>query len=224
MRLPLTSPVQESFDLIARPYRWLEYLSFGRSLERCRYSLLAEISNARNALILGDGDGRFLLQLLKSSQSLRADVVDLSPVMLRLSCDRLKHLPNIREVSFYCADVRQGLPSPCSAPYDLVVTHFFLDCLTDTQVTALIKKVQPHLAPGALWVVSEFVVPARGIARLAARVLIRSLYFAFRGITGLRVTQLPDYRSTLHAYGFNCKEQRTFLGGILCSQLWRYDP
>jgi len=40
-------------DRIARCYRWLEYLSFGRALERRRREYLIEVESARSVLILG---------------------------------------------------------------------------------------------------------------------------------------------------------------------------
>lgn len=71
-----------NFDRVARPYRWLEYMSFGPWLERCRNAQLAQLTAARHALLLGDGDGRFLARLLKANPLLRADVVDSSHSML----------------------------------------------------------------------------------------------------------------------------------------------
>ena len=53
-----------NFDLIARPYRWLEYLTFGPALARCRNHFLPQLTDRRAALVLGDGDGRFLARLL----------------------------------------------------------------------------------------------------------------------------------------------------------------
>ena len=47
-------------DLIAPHYWWIERLGMGRTLERRRRWFLPEIGNARRALVLGDGDGRFL--------------------------------------------------------------------------------------------------------------------------------------------------------------------
>ena len=52
-------------DLIAPHYWWIERLGMGRALERRRRWFLPEIGNARRALVLGDGDGRFLRELLR---------------------------------------------------------------------------------------------------------------------------------------------------------------
>ncbi len=62
-------------------YRWLEYVTFGRELERRRFRYLAEVAGTKRALILGDGDGRFLSRFAAVS-SATIDYVDASAGML----------------------------------------------------------------------------------------------------------------------------------------------
>jgi len=52
-------------DGIARWYRALEYLVFGRALERRRFEYLNDMADARHVLILGDGDGRFTAEFVR---------------------------------------------------------------------------------------------------------------------------------------------------------------
>ena len=77
-----------SFDRVARVYRLLEYASFGRALERARESFLGELGSARHALVLGDGDGRFLAALLQANRQVRAVAMDSSRRMLDLLTER----------------------------------------------------------------------------------------------------------------------------------------
>ena len=72
-------------DPIAPHYWWIERLGMGRTLERRRRCFLPEVERARRALVLGDGDGRFLRALLRSNSTVRADYVDLSGRMLDLA-------------------------------------------------------------------------------------------------------------------------------------------
>jgi SAM-dependent methyltransferase len=221
-----------SFDRLARPYRWLEYLSFGRTLERCRFSLLSELSGARRVLLYGDGDGRFLRELLLRYPALELDVLDLdalevdalevdtvdsSAAMLRAAEARLPAASRSR-VRFHHADARTFTPT--GAPYDLVVTHFFFDCFTPDELRALIGRIRPHLAPQARWLVSEFAIPRGRFAGFAGRLVVALLYFAFRLLTGLRVTRLPDYPALLAANGFALLRCKTLLRGLLRSELW----
>lgn len=200
------------FDALARAYRWLEYATFGLVLERCRFEFLPALRDRRRALILGDGDGRFTARLMREAPELTADCVDASSGMLELLKRRA---PRARVQR---ADIRRFAPSKTG--YDLVATHFFLDCLSQEEMQALISRLTPSMAPGALWVVSEFAVPQHGPMRPAARALIAALYRAFRLLTGLRVDRVPDYAAALSAAGFRPVTVRARLRGLLRSELW----
>jgi SAM-dependent methyltransferase len=218
----MTPPDPVNFDPVARPYRWAEYLSFGRALERCRCQFLPALGERRCALILGDGDGRFLARLLAANPNLHADAVDLSPEMLRLLTRRLEAAaPNAASrVRTHQANALDFAPA---GPYDLVATHFFLDCLVQPEVELLCTQIVPHLAPNAVWLVSDFRIPA-GAMHFPARILVRSLYLAFRLLTGLRTARLPDHASALRTAGFTRTAQQLSLGGLLTSDLWEYTP
>ena len=212
--------MSSGFDKLARPYRWMEYLSFGRALERCRFHFLPQLHERRNALLLGDGDGRFTAALLQSAPGVRAVVVDGSAAMLRALCARCAS----DRVTALCADLRHGLPDGAKKHVDLVATHFFLDCLTDPEVCRVADDVTACAEPGALWVVSEFHVPQRGAMRRPSWLVVRALYLSFRALTGLRVTRLPEYRKALQARGWRLLQAREHVGGLLVCELWQRDP
>ncbi|WP_158750160.1 trans-aconitate 2-methyltransferase [Acidobacterium sp. S8] len=206
-----------NFDRLARPYRWLEYLTFGPALERCRFHFLPNLTRARHALMLGDGDGRFLRRLLEANPQLHADVADISPTMLALLNERLD--PGMRRrVTLHQADLRSW--EPPGRGYDLVVTHFFLDCLFEEELAALIESIQPKLVSGALWVVSEFARPRGGVRARLSGAVISMLYGMFGLLTGLTVRSLPDHSAALKQAGFQCRMERQWLGGLLVSQYW----
>ena len=181
-----------NFDPIARPYRWLEYMSFGPWLERCRSAQLDRLTGARHALFLGDGDGRFLARLLAANTALTADVVDSSHSMLDILDRRIRRSGSQarRRICLHYADALQWNPT---GSYDLVVTHFFLDCFYPHQLEQLFDSVLPHLSPGAQWVISEFAIPRNPFAAYFAGGVIGLLYRAFGLLTGLPVRALPDY-------------------------------
>lgn len=204
-----------NFNRIARPYRWLEYLTLGRALEHARFRFLPQIAAQRSALVLGDGDGRFLDRLLRHNSALVADAIDDSSAMLQLLRQRAEHHPLL---ALHHADALTFIPP--RSDYDLVVSHFFLDCFTDADLAILVPRIAAHTQPNALWVVSEFQIPANRLA-LPAKLFIRALYLAFRVLTGLRPTKLPDYATALEKAGFQRTAQHASLGGLLVSELWR---
>lgn len=207
-----------SFDRIARPYRWLEYASFGTMLERCRFYRIPQLASARRALVLGDGDGRFLARLLAANPELRADAIDSSPAMLRLLESRVAAGHARDRVCIHQSDALTFVPA---GKYDLVITHFFLDCLTTEEVAILAERIRRHLVPGDPWVVSEFAIPA-GMAAVPARAVVGGLYLAFRMITGLRTRSLPEYATALTNAGFVLEDRKKFVCGLLVSDVWKF--
>ncbi len=209
-----------NFDAIAWPYRWLEYFTFGRLLERVRFAQIPYIADRTRALVLGDGDGRFLAQLAIRNRALYADAVDSSPKMLALLQSRMCEVGAGDRVTLTQADVNDETFSLRGSGYDLVVTHFFFDCFTDHEVEAIVDRVIGRLAHKSVWIVSEFDVPPAG-PRMCARVLIRLLYTSFGLLTGLSVRSLPDYRRVLRSRDFYLERKTMGLRGILVSELWR---
>jgi ubiquinone/menaquinone biosynthesis C-methylase UbiE len=221
-QIPSTGAHKSNFNLIARPYRWLEYLTLGHALENCRNHFLRQLLDRRHALVLGDGDGRFLAQFLKHNLNLQADAVDTSATMLQLLRQRCEAAtPNaaVRLRTYHSNALTVPLEDSENS-YDLIVTHFFLDCLTQPELSALITRIAPTLTPGALWLISDFRIPT-GLMRLPARAFVRSLYLAFRLLTGLRTTQLPDHATPLTQAGLTRIAHQHRLFGLLTTELWQ---
>lgn len=197
-------------------YPWMEALTFGPWLARCRSTYLAEMRHCRRALVLGDGDGRFTARLLRVNPKVEIDAVDASTAMLREMIRRAG--AEAVRVRAHCADVR--LWQPANPPYDLVAAHFFLDFLTLEEVRNLASKLRGVLSPSALWAVSEFVIPKSGWGRWVAPPVVTGLYLGFHWLTGLTVRELPDHPAALSEAGFNLQSRRAMLGGLLAAELW----
>ena len=130
-------------DRIARRYRWFEYAGFGRELERRREAFLSDVSDTRRVLALGDGDGRALAALLAAAPNACVDYIDVSACMLALARARA----GAEHVNYRCEDARAA-PLPI-AQYDLIVTHFFLDCFDETELEPLIARLANAASPQA---------------------------------------------------------------------------
>ncbi len=195
-------------DPIARCYRWLEYAAFGRALQRRRIAFLGEIADRKRVLILGDGDGRFLARFAAQNCGASIDYVDSSARMLELARRRA----GSGRVSLHHADARTFL---LANQYDLICTHFFLDCLNEKDAAELVSKIARACSPDARWVVSEFRSDTTW-----ARWIVRALYFFFRLTTGLQTSDLVDYRALLIGAGFQMIRCESARAGLLVSELW----
>jgi SAM-dependent methyltransferase len=211
-----------NFDLVALPYRWMEYATFGRALQRCRCRLLPQVARCRSALLLGDGDGRFLAKLLAANPGMSVDSVDTSAAMLCQLTKRAHAAAPDASIRLRTHRV-SALSFVPDRRYDLIVTHFFLDCLTQAEVESLCEQLAPYIERGALWLFSDFNIPP-SCMRWPARAIVRLLYVGFRLLTGLRITALPDHAAALTAVGFNRTVGHTSLQGLLVSELWEYTP
>jgi SAM-dependent methyltransferase len=213
-----------NFNRIARPYRWMEWFSFGPCLALTRETFLTRTAHARRALVIGDGDGRFTARLLRTNLAVEVDAVDSSSAMLQEL--RRRAGPHVGRVRVHLADARTWqAPAPIlirsgDQPYDLIATHFFLDCLTEPEIRSLAARISNAAAPSALWLVSEFAIAAGWFGRLIARPLVCLLYLCFGLLTGLAARSLPDYASALRGAGFTQVERKSRLGGLLVGEIW----
>ena len=123
-----------------------------------------------------------------------------------------------RRVCWHHADARAWVP-PDEAAYDLIVTHFFLDCFCDEELAPMVARFATG-EKACRWVVSEFRQPTRGWQAWRARLWIGGLYRLFRWTTGLRVLRLPDYGGALEKNGFRRVKAVVAQRGLLTSELW----
>ena len=216
--MDLLTPHAANFDRLARPYRGLEALAFGRTLERARFCFLDRLVDCRSILLLGEGDGRCLERLAVIAPSAHIHCIDASRAMLARAETRLRPAARAR-VTFEQADVlRRSFPT---AGYDAVVTLFFLDCFTADQVAGLIARVRPALQPGSPWIFADFALPTGGFARWRARIWLKSLYLFFRWETGLAAQTLPPSEALLRAQGFRCREEQSLNRGFIRSAVYQ---
>ena len=177
----------------------------------------------KNILLLGDGDGRFAAAFLQSkraaaNQTAHLDFVDCSAGMVRLAKKRIQKMGlHASAVQFRPDDARVA---PFRGPYDLVVSHFFLDCFSTLELRGMIPRIAAATTPDAKWLVSEFAIPPRGLWKNAGRLAIHFMYLFFRFTTGLAQAELPDHSGALAASGFQLIKLETAMRGLLISELW----
>lgn len=206
------------FDVLAPHYDWMEAVLAGRKLERCREALIGYLPEVRNVLLVGEGHGKFLAEILRRNPEAEITCVDASARMLEVSRGRLERmgLPHER-VRFVCADVREA-ELPVS---ELVVTNFFLDCLTEEQLEAVTRRLSDCLRPGGRWLVADFQIPPTGWKRVRAQWIHWLMYRFFRAVTRLPASGMHQPAPYLQRSGLMCEERREFDWGLLYSELWR---
>jgi ubiquinone/menaquinone biosynthesis C-methylase UbiE len=206
-----------SFDSVAPWYRALETIAFGNGLQRARLACLDEIAAPRRVLIVGEGNGRFLFELRRRHPGVQIDCVDASQRMLSLARRRFRASPD--DVRFLQRDLLTWTPD--AAHYDLVVTHFFLDCFPEGQLPGIVSKLAEAATPEAIWLLADFRIPAQGFANVRARAWVAVMYQFFRSVAGIEARELVDPSPFLRSENFVLAQEHLLRGGLLKSQLWR---
>lgn len=162
-----------SFDRLAPHYRWMERVLAGGVMQRCRLAWLDKVCDARRVLVVGEGPGRFIERAVVAMLEAEFVCVDASGAMLERA--RAAVGKNAR-VQF----VQASLPEwePPIAQVDLIVTHFFLDCFPEPQLSQVVERLASAATADARWFLADFQVPASGARRLRARVLLAMAYRA----------------------------------------------
>jgi ubiquinone/menaquinone biosynthesis C-methylase UbiE len=212
------SAPRSGFDGLARWYRALEFIAFGRDLERARFEFLGRLSGCRDILLLGEGDGRCAARLAALAPQARILCVDSSPGMIARASQRFSGA-DLGRVTFVCADALSFAPEP--GRFDAVATLFFLDCFDPAGVASIVGRIAPALRPGASWLFADFSMPRAGLARLRSRAWLAVLYAFFRWGTGLRVASLPPSEDILGRAGWFATGAREFQGGMIRSAVFR---
>ncbi len=202
------------YDQLALCYKPIEFLVFGRALERARFHHFAQLRDCQRILLLGDGDGRGLKHICRIAPHAQIDSVDISAGMLRHAEQRLTSEERAR------VNLRQADALTTTFPadtYDAVTTLFFLDCFSNDQVEQLIELLLPALKPGALWLHADFQLPRRGWQRLRAQCRLKLMLMFFRWQTGLAVRGLPESFQLLKSAGLTLRSESTWQGGFIHS-------
>jgi ubiquinone/menaquinone biosynthesis C-methylase UbiE len=208
-----------SFDRLAPHYRWMEFLFAGEKLHRCRTQFIPQLRFARRILILGEGNGRFLLECRRIIPEAKITCVDSSARMLRLAKQRVEtNGLSTENIEFIHANALEW--KPCER-FDAIVTHFFLDCFGHDELGLLVDKLAGFAEPTSAWLIADFREPKSGIRRLRAQAILWSLYTFFRLATGITAKRIVPPDSLLAAHGFQLRQRRESNLGLLYSDWWQ---
>lgn len=212
-----------SFDTLAPVYRWMELLLAGRKLHRCRCAFLKEVTSPLHVLMLGEGHGRFLVEVLRKFPETQVTCLDASAGMIAQARKALRrHGLATDRVTFIQCDALEWWP-PLQV-YDLIVTHFFLDCFRPDQLQRLIPAIASSATQSARWLVADFQEAPSGWQRLRSRLILGLMYRFFRTVTRLPARNLTCPDPLLRQAGLHLQGEQVFEWGLLRSACWSLVP
>jgi ubiquinone/menaquinone biosynthesis C-methylase UbiE len=208
-----------SFDALAPHYRWMELVLAGNKLQRCRTAFLGQVSNRQNVLIVGEGNGRFLVECRRRLETASITCVDASSRMLALARKRVRDAGlSIEKIEFVHTDALRWTPP--QRAFDLIVTHFFLDCFPAEHLRRVVAALAKAATADATWLLADFQVPSGGLRRRRAQLIHRVMYLFFGLATRLPARKLTIPDELLRVENFALCERRESEWGLLRSDWW----
>ncbi|MGJ8653212.1 MAG: class I SAM-dependent methyltransferase [Opitutaceae bacterium] len=195
----------------------------GHDLQQARIAHLERLQTTagiRRALLVGEGNGSFLLSFLLRFPNAEVSVIEASEVMVRRAQARLcKAGLSIERVTWIVSDLTDH--SLKDESFDLIVTLFFFDNFTTDVAVKYYQQLASAAHPDAYWLIADFQIPATGWRKWRAKIWLNTLYGFFRIFAGLEVSQLPNYKAILKADNIECIALDKSCGDMLFSGLYR---
>jgi len=202
------------FSILSPIYDFLGSLMFQGSLHSSQTFFLDKLQEAKHVLILGGGTGRFLVDLLKRVKVEKVSYVDISPGMIKQAKRKVQRLGIDDQVEFICG----GLELIPDDKFDLICTHYFLDCFSDDELIGVYELLKEKLSENGVWHFTDFYLDQESSSFRKAQV--RFLYFFFRMSCGLKVDKLANFKSLFEESGFKEREQKFFRRKLFRSALY----
>jgi ubiquinone/menaquinone biosynthesis C-methylase UbiE len=203
-----------TFDRVARFYPLLEQAVFGSKLSQARRFFIPRIVDGRNILLLGEGNGRFLLEAMKVNRLASFTVVDSSAQMLASAARRIANLDYGLAVALIHADIFNWR-SPVEY-YDRIVTNFFLDVFLPPHLRQLVEIISSLSTEKTLWINVDFGPECRSLRQ---KILMWAQYRFFRILTGIEAPRLIDPLPFIQEAGWEILEERSLESGWITARL-----
>lgn len=211
-----------SYSSIARFYKLIESVTIGGSLLDARLAHLQRLTKGpaiQHALLVGEGNGSFLLPFVQQFPNTLITVLDESVAMLRVARNRLEAAGiDTAHITFQQADMTTE--KLAENRYDLIVTLFFFDNFDAATVRQLVPILERASTPSAQWLLSDFQIPASGWRRLRARIWLTILYAFFRCVAKIPARTVPPAEAILAASTFKQVARQTYSAEMLYSTLY----
>ena len=211
-----------NYSRLAASYYWIERLTIGPALQAARIGQLEQLSKCatvQNVLIVGEGDGSFLLHFLSIFPEAVVTVIEQSLGMITRAEQRLNQSSvDAGKVTFIHQNVFDSSLQPES--YDLIVTLFFFDNFATHTLVKCIDQLRAAATSRANWLVSDFCIPTAGWKRWRARIWLKLLYAFFGFVASIPTRSLPEIERHMGCCCDQLARQR-FCGEMLFSALYR---
>ncbi|NQZ59583.1 MAG: class I SAM-dependent methyltransferase [Lentisphaeraceae bacterium] len=202
------------FSRLAAIYDLLGDIAFVGALRRSQNCFLKILPHSKRVLIIGGGSGRFLVDLLKSHEFDFVDYVDISPGMIEQAKKNVgRQLPHLKsKVNFTCGSVE----SVRGQTYDLICTHYILDCFAGDELKEVMNLLHDSLGNGGHWLFADFMGD-----NYIKECLIAFLYQFFKFTVSLKPHKLGDFVVEFRKLNLEICEEKYFVNRLIRAALYK---
>ena len=192
-------------------YDRLSRMVFGNTLIEAQTALLHYIPKNAKVLIAGGGTGAIIEAIGKIHPAgLDITFVEISEKMLARARQRNRFG---NKVTYINAPVEDTALAP---NFDVVITPFLLDSLSPQVFDRVFNNLYQKLTPGALWLNTDFQLTGKWWQKP----LLKSMYFFFRMMGCVDVTDLPDMKLHFEKKGLILLNEVTFFGDFIATAVY----
>jgi ubiquinone/menaquinone biosynthesis C-methylase UbiE len=203
-----------TFDLVASFYPLLEQAVFGPKLSRARRSFISRVAEGRKILLIGEGNGRFLCEVVKQTSSASITVVDSSAQMLAAASRRIATINCFSRIELIHSDILEWRAARGS--YDRIVTHFFLDLFPPDRIRRVVEKISQLAMEDCLWINVDFTSENQSLPQ---KFLMWAQYRFFRIFARIEAPRLFDARPLIRDANWEILETRLLNSGLISASL-----
>jgi len=175
--------------------------------------LLQFIRPHSKILIVGGGTGWLLEELAKIRPGgLEITYVEVAAKMMAKSKKRKTGANRVVFVN----DAIENLAFPNE--FDVVITPFLFDNFSEQTLDNVFGHVKSMLKTNGLWLNCDFQLTGKWWQMA----MLKSMFLFFRLICGIEASKLPDIYRQFAKQGFKVIEQKTFFGGFIVSEVYKF--
>ena len=196
-----------SYDFVSSFYDRLAKLVFGTAQLDAQAWSLHHIPVGARILIAGGGSGWILEEISKiHSKGLTITYIDASPRMIALA--RQRGVASNKVV--FIADTIEKFAAD-SAEYDIVITPFLFDNFSEDTAALAFSALHSNLRATGKWLYVDFAQTPK----LSQKLLLKSMYFFFGLLAGIKARQLPNMERLFGENGYKALDMKQFHSGFI---------
>ena len=201
-----------AYDRIAWIYDPLSRWFLGKKYTQSKYTYLERIQRGSKVLILGGGTGENLPEIVQRIGELgTVYFMEASSAMIHRAKRRFRPVLPTNIKFIHSADFSQL----SNIKPDFILTHYFLDVLSDEQLEVLFDTLTGNTEKDTEWTFVDF------FAVKKKRRLIRNLIGLFRMVVDHPRSDLPDYACFFNRWGWKEREACSFMEGFIQAKVYR---